>query len=95
MLSNFLINANSNSIFIVLNLHLKTDSRHTKQKKQETIIINLTHSRGQRHGERPGKAEIMVDMLCKETGFELLLKEWREEAECISSGKSLQIFEAS
>ena len=28
--------SNSNSIFIALNLHLKTDSRHTKKKKTET-----------------------------------------------------------
>ena len=31
-----LSHSNSNSIFIVLNLHLKTDSRYTKQKKQTT-----------------------------------------------------------
>ena len=39
-------NYNSNSTFIVLNLHLKTDSRCTKQKKQRTIIINQRHKEG-------------------------------------------------
>ena len=47
---------NSNSIFIALYLHdLKTDSRHIKQKKQKTIIINVRHSKGQQHGEKPVK----------------------------------------
>ena len=42
---------NSNSIFIAPNLYPKTDSRRTKQK-QKTVIINLRHSKGQRHGEK-------------------------------------------
>ena len=44
-------NSNSNSIFIAPNLYPKTDSRCTKQK-QKTVIINLRHSKGQRHGEK-------------------------------------------
>ena len=64
------VNSNANSIFIALNLHLKTDSRRTKQKKQRTIIIDLRHSRGQHHGEILGKVEIRVDMLVLR-GFEL------------------------
>ena len=56
-------NSNSNGIFIVPNLHLKTHSRRIKQKKQKTIIINLRHSKGQCNGEKPGKAEVRVDML--------------------------------
>ena len=65
------IDANSKGIFIVFNLHLKTDSRCTKEKKQQqkTIIINLRHSRGQRHGEKLGKAEIRVDMLVQRDRF--------------------------
>ena len=43
--------SNSNSIFIAPNLYPKTDSRLTKQK-QKTVIINLRHSKGQRHGEK-------------------------------------------
>ena len=45
------MNSNSNSIFIAPNLYPKTDSRRTKQK-QKTVIINLRHSKGQRHGEK-------------------------------------------
>ena len=52
-------NSNSNSVFIALNLHLKTDSK----QKPETIIINLRHSKGQHHGEKPGRAKVRVDML--------------------------------
>ena len=63
------LNSNSNSIFIALNLHLKTDSRHTIQKKQKTMIINLRHSRGQHHREKLGKAEIRVDMLVQRERF--------------------------
>ena len=57
-------NCNSNSIFIAPNLHLKTDSRRNKQK-QKTIIINLGHSKGQRHEEKPVKAKVRVDMLVR------------------------------
>ena len=32
-------------VFLVFNLHLKTDSRQTKQKKQRTKIISQKHSR--------------------------------------------------
>ena len=53
----------SNSIFIALNRHLKTDSRRTKPKKQRNIIMSLGHSKGRRHGKKPGKGEIRVDML--------------------------------
>ena len=49
--------------------HLKTDSRHTKQKMQKTIIINLRHSRSQSHGEKLEKAEIKVDMLVQRDRF--------------------------
>ena len=59
----------SDSIFIALNLHLKTDSRHTKQKKQKTIIINLRHSKGQCHREKPGKAEVSLDILVQRDRF--------------------------
>ena len=55
--------SNSNSTFIVLNLHLKAGSRCTKQKKQNTIIIKMRQSKGQRHLEKLGKAQIRVDML--------------------------------
>ena len=55
--------------FIALNLHRKTDSRCTKQKKQRTIIINLRHSRSQRHGEISEKAEIRVDILVQRDRF--------------------------
>ena len=44
-------NSNSNSIFIAPNLYPKTGSRCTKQK-QKTVIINLRHSKGQRHREK-------------------------------------------
>ena len=44
-------NSNSNSIFIAPNLYPKTDCRRTKQK-QKTVIINLRHSKGQRHREK-------------------------------------------
>ena len=47
--------SNSNSIFIALNLHLKTDPRHNKLKKQRTIIISLGHIKGRCHGEKLGK----------------------------------------
>ena len=47
----FKSNSSSNSIFIAPNLYPKTDSRHTEQK-QKTVIINLRHSKGQRHGEK-------------------------------------------
>ena len=50
-------------VFIALNIHLKTDSRCTKQKKQKTLIINLRHCRGEGYNEILGKAEIGVDML--------------------------------
>ena len=35
----------SNSTFIALNLHLKTDSKHNKPKKKRTIIISLDIAR--------------------------------------------------
>ena len=35
----FVYNSNSNSIFIVPYLHLKTHSTNTKQKKQKTITV--------------------------------------------------------
>ena len=57
-----------NSIFIAPNLHLKTDSRRDKQK-EKTIIINLGHSKGQCHGEKPGKANVRVDMLVRRDRF--------------------------
>ena len=60
--------SNSNSIFIAPNLHLKTDSRRTKQK-QKTIIIHLRHSKGQCQGEKPGKAKVRVDMLVRKDRF--------------------------
>ena len=61
--------SNSNCIFIALNLHLKTDSRHTIQKKQKPIITNLRHSPSQHHGEILGKAEVRVDMLVQRDIF--------------------------
>ena len=61
--------SNSNSIFIVLNLHLKTDSRGTKPKKQRTIIMSMGHSKGRRHGEKPEKGEIRVDILVQRDRF--------------------------
>ena len=59
---------NSNSIFIAPNLYLKTDSRRTKQN-QKTIIINLRHSKGQRHREKSGKAKVRVDTLVQRDRF--------------------------
>ena len=61
-------NSNSNSIFIAPNLYLKTDSRRTKQK-QKTTMINLRHSKGQRHREKSGKAKARVDMLVQRDRF--------------------------
>ena len=55
--------SNSNSIFIALNLHLKTDSCRTKQKKQKTTIINLRQAGVGAKGEKLGKAENRVDMI--------------------------------
>ena len=75
----------------MLNLHLRTDSWGTKQKKQKTIIINLRHSRGQWHGVKREKQKLGWICLCKEIGFELL-NEWKEVAERTLSGKSFQIF---
>ena len=91
------LNSNSNSIFIALNFCLKTDSRHTKQKRQKTLITNLRHSRGQCHGEKLRKSKIRVDMLdmCKEIGLSVFLNERREVAKRTSSGTSFQIFGAS
>ena len=63
---------NSNSIFIALNHHLRTDSRGTKQKKQRTIIINLRH-RISATERNPEKRKLGWICLCKEKrGFELL-----------------------
>ena len=41
--------------------------------------------------ERPGKADIGVDMLVKSDVLNFFVNEWREGAECTSSGKSLSI----
>ena len=62
----------SNSILVALNFHLKTDSRRTIQEKQKTIIINLRHKQGQRHGENREKQKLLWIYLYKEIGFELL-----------------------
>ena len=63
--------SNSNSISIAPNFHLKTDSRHTKQKKQKTIIINLRHSNGQCHEEKPGP--VFTKSLSQGLGLKLRL----------------------
>ena len=52
-------------IFIAPNLHLRIDSRRTKQK-QEIIIIILRQSRGQHHREKnQGKEKVRVGMLMR------------------------------
>ena len=62
-------NSNSNSIFTAPNLHQKQTLGTPIRKKQKTIIINLRHSKSQRNGQIPGKAEIRVDMLVQRDRF--------------------------
>ena len=74
----------------MLNLNLKTGSRHTEQEKEKSIIINLRYNRGSviwRENVKSRNYEAY--------DFEVLsffLKEWREDR---TSGISLQTFGAA
>ena len=59
-------NSKSNSIFIAPNLHLKTDSRHTKQKAE-----NYNHKPETWQGSAPWRETRDSRSLCKDIDFEL------------------------
>ena len=58
------------------------------------LTLTRAISRGQHHRETPGQSQKLGWVgFCKEIGFQLVSSEYREVAECTSSGKPFQIFE--